>query len=147
MLFLSIFGQKIEAAFGRLGYLACYLTSGVLGTLAQVWAVPESLTPILGASGAIAGVMGVYLIWFPHDRVRVLCFNVLLLVPAYVVIGTWIAIQLIQSYLRPDAMDPGGTIAHLSHLGGAAVGIVEGLASWTALSVMMRLGATNRTRD
>ena len=130
MLFLSIFGQKIEEAFGRSIYLGLYLSSGVIGTAIQVAAIPESFTPILGASGAIAGVMGVYLVWFPRDRVRVLVFNMLVLIPAFVVIGTWISIQLLQSYLRPDVMARAGSIAHLSHIGGAGTGIVEGLLCW-----------------
>ena len=72
MLFLFIFGQKIEEAFGRTLFLGFYVGCGVVGTLIQVVVTPESLTPTLGASGAIAGIMGAYLVWFPRDRVRVL---------------------------------------------------------------------------
>jgi len=124
MLFLFIFGQRIEEAFGRLLYLGFYLGCGVVGTLTEVAATPESLTPIIGASGAIAGVMGAYLVWFPRDRVRVLVFNVLFLVPASGVIGVWIGIQLLRGYFLSGAVAQAGQVAYLSHIGGAAMGIV-----------------------
>ena len=127
ILFLFLFGRRIEEAFGRLLYLGFYLGCGVFGTLTEVAATPESLTPIIGASGAIAGVMGAYLVWFPRDRVRVLVFNVLVLVPASGVIGVWIALQLLRGYFLFGAVAQAGQVAYLSHLGGAAMGIVGSL--------------------
>lgn len=127
MLFLFIFGRRIEEAFGRPTFLGFYLACGVVGTLAQVAAVPDSLTPILGASGAIAGVMGAYLVWFPRDRVRVLFLNVVALVPASGVIGCWIAVQLVRGRFLTGAVAQEGHVAYLSHLGGAAAGALGGL--------------------
>ena len=127
MLFLFIFGRRIEEAFGRPTFLASYLACGVVGTLAQVAAVPDSLTPILGASGAIAGVMGAYLVWFPRDRVRVLFLNVVATVPASGVILCWIAVQLLRSQFLSRAVAQEGHVAYLSHLGGAAAGVLVGL--------------------
>ena len=130
MLFLFIFGQKIEEAFGRLTYLIFYLLCGVIGTLTQINVAPESLTPILGASGAIAGVMGAYLVWFPRDQVRVLVLNFLVLIPAYGVIGCWILIQIIKGYFSTEIAEQVGHIAYLSHIGGAMTGIVASVLIW-----------------
>ena len=109
MLFLFIFGQRIEEAFGRWLFLGFYLASGLVGTTCQIMAVPDSLTPILGASGAIAGIMGAYLVWFPRDRVRVLVLNFLILIPAYAVIGSWIAVQMLRGYFLFGAVASRGT--------------------------------------
>lgn len=129
LLFLSVFGPRVEDALGRGCFLALYLTAGVVGTLAMVVAMPDSLTPTLGASGAVAGVMGASLVRFPRDRVRVLILNILVLVPASVVIGCWIAVQLIHTSFVLGAVSRSGNLAYLAHLGGAATGIAAGLAS------------------
>ena len=130
MLFLFIFGQKIEEALGWGFYLIFYLSCGVIGTLAQVAASPASLTPILGASGAVAGIMGAYLVWFPRDRVRVLVVNVVYLIPASGVIGCWIAWQMLQGfYLNREAAEA-GNIAYVAHIGGASAGIGGGIMIW-----------------
>ena len=128
MLFLTIFGQRVEEVFGRSIFLGFYLGSGLVGTLAQILAEPNSLTPILGASGAIAGVMGAYLVWFPRDRVRVLVFNSLFLVPASGVIGCWIVTQLLLGLCFTGAVAQSSQIAYLAHIGGVVVGIGVGLA-------------------
>ena len=124
MLFLFIFGQKIEEAFGRALFLAFYVGCGVVGTLIQVAITPESLSPTLGASGAIAGIMGAYLVWFPRDRVRVLFFNLLILIPAYAVIGSWIALQVIKGIFLTGSTAEQSNIAYVAHIGGATAGIV-----------------------
>ena len=98
MLFLWIFGDNVEEVLGTFRYILGYLPVGVTGTLAQILAAPDSLIPTLGASGAIAGVMGAYIIWFPHNRVRVLMFNFLTEMPAFVVIGVWILLQIAGGY-------------------------------------------------
>ncbi len=128
LLFLSIFGQRVEEAFGRLWFVGFYTGCGVVGNLAQVSFDPLSLRPILGASGAIAGIMGAYLVWFPRDRVRVLVLNFLFLVPASGVIGCWIVTQLLYRFFLPDDVAHSGGVAYLSHLGGLAVGVVTALA-------------------
>lgn len=127
LLFLSVFGPRVEDVLGRLRFLALYLASGVIGTLALVAAMPDSLTPTLGASGAVAGVMGASLVRFPRDRVRVLVVNILVLVPASAVIGCWIAVQLVHTSFLLGAVSRSGNLAYLAHLGGAATGIAAGL--------------------
>jgi membrane associated rhomboid family serine protease len=87
VLFLWIFGDNVEEVLGTLRYLFVYLACGVMGTLMQIAADPDAMIPTLGASGAIAGVMGAYLIWFPHNQVRVLIFRFITVLPAVLVIG------------------------------------------------------------
>ncbi len=127
MLFLWIFGDNVEEVLGTTRYLLVYLGCGVAGTLAQITAAPDSLIPSLGASGAIAGLMGAYIVWFPHNRVRVLFFNFLTEMPAYLVIGAWIAIQLVQQYGSIGHLGEVGGVAYLAHLGGAIAGLLVAL--------------------
>ena len=127
MLFLWIFGDNVEEVLGTFGYLLAYLLCGVAGTAAQIAAAPNALIPTLGASGAIAGMMGAYIIWFPHNRVRVLLFRFLTVMPAYVVIGGWIAIQVAEGYGSLGHLGEMGGVAYLAHIGGAAAGIVVAL--------------------
>ena len=127
MLFLWIFGDNVEEVLGTFGYLLAYLLCGVAGTAAQIAAAPDALIPTLGASGAIAGMMGAYIVWFPHNRVRVLIFQFLTVIPAYVVIGGWIALQVIQGYGSLGRLGEMGGVAYLAHIGGAAAGIAIAL--------------------
>ena len=127
MLFLWIFGDNVEEVLGTLRYILAYLICGVAGTVAQIAAAPNSLIPTLGASGAIAGVMGAYIIWFPHNRVRVLFFNFLTEMPAYLVIGAWILIQIAGGYGSIGHLGEVGGVAYLAHIGGAAAGLAVGL--------------------
>jgi len=124
MLFLWIFGDNVEEVLGTVRYLLVYLLCGVAGTLAQIAFAPHSLIPTLGASGAIAGLMGAYIVWFPRNRVRVLFFNFLTEMPAFLVIGAWIAIQLIQGYGSIGRLGEVGGVAYLAHLGGAVAGLL-----------------------
>ncbi|HEV3164902.1 MAG TPA: rhomboid family intramembrane serine protease, partial [Isosphaeraceae bacterium] len=94
MLFLWIFGDNVEEVFGSVWYCLFYLACGLVGTMAQVAAAPNSVIPSLGASGAIAGVMGAYVVWFPRNRVRVLVLRFLVEVPALIVIGAWFVFQV-----------------------------------------------------
>ena len=123
MLYLWIVGDNVEEVLGRLGYLIVYLACGLVGSLAQILVNPDSITPTLGASGAIAGIMGAYVIWFPHNQIRVLLFRFITVLPAIIVIGGWIALQI---YLGAGAWrragDSGG-VAYLAHVGGALTGI------------------------
>ena len=127
MLFLWIFGDNVEEVLGTVRYVLAYLACGIAGSLAQILAAPDSLIPTLGASGAIAGVMGAYIIWFPHNRVRVLFFNFLTEMPAYLVIGAWILIQIAGGYGSIGHLGEVGGVAYLAHIGGAAAGMGMGL--------------------
>src|SRR5262245_29560694 len=101
MLFLWIFGDNIEDALGHIKYLIFYLVCGILASLAHVAVTYASgadpLIPCLGASGAISGVLGGYLLLFPHRRVTVIFFRVLTEVPAFVAIGMWFVFQIVSS--------------------------------------------------
>ncbi len=126
MLYLWIFGDNCEEVLGSIRYVVVYLCCGLIASLAQVAAAPESLIPTLGASGAIAGVMGMYLVWFPYNQVRVLVFRVILHVPAVIVIGLWIALQMAQGVGSLGQLGVSGGVAYLAHVGGAVAGVISG---------------------
>jgi membrane associated rhomboid family serine protease len=132
MLFLWIFGDNLEDFFGHLGFLAFYLACGVAAALAQVLPAPDSTVPMVGASGAIAGVMGGYLLLFPRARVDVLVILVIIIrmiaLPAWVMLGFWFGIQLVNSYVS-FGLDSGG-VAFLAHSGGFAAGLLLTLPFW-----------------
>ena len=121
MLFLFIFGDNLENMLGHIRFAAFYLVCGIAAALAQVVMDPGSAIPMLGASGAISGVLGGYLLLFPQRRVRALIFNFLTEVPALVALGLWIGVQLLQGYLSPA--DQGG-VAYAAHIGGFIAGVV-----------------------
>lgn len=123
MLFLWIFGDNVEEVLGRFRYVVVYLACGLIGSLFQILANPNSIIPTLGASGAIAGVMGMYLIWFPHNRVRVLVFRYVTEMPAVVVIGVWIMIQVLEGVGSFSRLGMTGGVAYLAHVGGALTGL------------------------
>ena len=131
MLFLYIFGDNMEEEMGHLGFLLFYLGSGVAAALAQFGADPQSMVPMVGASGAIAGVMGGYLLMFPKARVDVFFFFVLFFrvvpIPAFIVLGVWFAIQLGSGWATPA--DQGG-VAYWAHAGGFVAGLVASLPLW-----------------
>jgi membrane associated rhomboid family serine protease len=128
MLFLWIFGDNVEEVLGRARYVAFYLCAGVAGSLLLIVADRDSLIPTLGASGAIAGVMGAYVTWFPYHRVRVFVIRRVLEVPALVVIGVWMAIQVLLGLLSISHLGEAGGVAYLAHVGGAAMGLLLGFA-------------------
>ena len=123
LLFLWIFGDNIEHRFGSLAFLGLYLAAGLAASLAQVMLDPVSIVPSLGASGAISGVMGAYLVLFPRNRVHALFFFVIVTVPAIVVLGAWIFFQLIDGFGAITSEQVGG-IAYGAHIGGFVAGIV-----------------------
>ncbi|HKQ74348.1 MAG TPA: rhomboid family intramembrane serine protease [Blastocatellia bacterium] len=123
MLFLWIFGDNVEARLGRARYLAFYLACGVAATLAQVAVSSGSNIPNLGASGAISGVLGAYLILFPQGRVRVLMRGGTVAVPALVVIGLWILLQLVNGIGSITHSSQTGGVAYMAHIGGFVVGM------------------------
>jgi membrane associated rhomboid family serine protease len=98
-----------------------------MGTLVQIAANPDSLVPTLGASGAIAGIMGAYVVWFPHNRVRVLVFRFITVMPALLVIGLWIVMQVWLGLGSIGQLGEVGGVAYLAHVGGAATGIFVAL--------------------
>ncbi len=131
MLFLWIFGDNIEDRMGHVRYLVFYLLCGVLASLAHVFssaavAVDQSslLIPSLGASGAISGVLGAYLLLHPKRRVTVILFRFLTDVPAYVAIGIWFAFQLINGLGMLGGGSQQGGVAYAAHIGGFIAGVV-----------------------
>jgi len=131
MLFLWIFGDNVEDRMGHLRYLIFYLLTGVLASLAHVFitamvAVDQSslLVPSLGASGAISGVLGAYLVLHPKRRVTVILFRFLTDVPAYVAVGIWFAFQLISGLGVLGGGSQQGGVAYAAHIGGFVAGVV-----------------------
>jgi membrane associated rhomboid family serine protease len=131
MLFLWIFGDNIEDRLGHAKYLVFYLLCGVIASLAHVFttgvfASQESsmLVPSLGASGAISGVLGGYLLLHPKRRVTVILFRFLTQVPAYVAIGIWFAFQLISGLGMLGGGSQQGGVAYAAHIGGFLAGLI-----------------------
>jgi membrane associated rhomboid family serine protease len=127
MLYLWIFGDNVEEVLGHVRYLVVYLACGLAASVAHIALAPDSLVPTLGASGAIAGVMGMYLIWFPNNQVRVLAFRTITWMPALLVIGLWIVLQLVLGMGELSTAGQKGGVAYAAHVGGAAAGIIFGL--------------------
>ncbi len=127
MLFLSVFAPAVEDAIGRGRFLVFYLLCGLAATAAQVAVAPRSTVPQLGASGAIAGVMGAFLVTFPRDRIKVLWFLGIFIdvayVPAFVLVGVWLLMQLLNQTASVVHADSGG-VAYMAHVGGAGFGIL-----------------------
>lgn len=125
MLYLWIFGNNIEDACGHGRFLLFYLVCGVAAALAQTWSNPGSELPMVGASGAIGGVLGAYLLLHPRARVLVLIpiffYMHVARVPALVVLGLWFVIQFVQSAAVPT---DGGGVAYWAHIGGFVAGAV-----------------------
>ncbi len=125
MLFLWIFGDNVEHRFGSGPFAAFYLASGLAATVAQVWLDPGSLIPNLGASGAISGVMGAYLVLFPRNKVRAILVYMVVSVPAIVAIGLWIALQFFNGWGAIMATEETvGGVAYGAHIGGFLAGVV-----------------------
>lgn len=129
MLYLWIFGNNVEDVFGHLRFLAFYLLSGLVATVAFVAANPDNPSTLVGASGAVAGVLGAYLVLFPHARVTSLVpflFFLPLELPAVIVLGLWFVLQLNQ--VTQTASMAGGGVAYLAHVAGFVFGLVVTLA-------------------
>jgi len=128
MLFLWIFGDNVEDVMGHITYLIFYLVVGVIGSLAHCWINPDSQTVLIGASGAISGVLAAYVVCFPHGRISTLVFLKLfvtvVMLPAWVMIGIWGVLQLAQGILS-IGVAPGqaDSIAYLAHIGGFVAGL------------------------
>lgn len=125
LLYLWIFGDNVEQRFGKFPFLLFYLLSGVAATLVQVGLAPQVIIPNLGASGAISGVLGAYLILFPRNRVHALFFWFIVSVPAFLAIGLWILLQLFSGWgTLISANEALGGVAYGAHIGGFFAGIV-----------------------
>jgi rhomboid family protein len=126
MIFLWAFGPVIEDAMGPLRYLTFYLAGGVVAMLAQVFAIPSSTVPNLGASGAIAAVMGAFLVTYPRDRIKavliIFVFIDVTLIPAAVLIGVWFVMQLFSA--GSVATVQTGGVAYIAHVGGFIFGVL-----------------------
>jgi membrane associated rhomboid family serine protease len=127
--FLWIFGDNVEDRIGHARYLALYLVAGVAATLAHVIANPASTLPTVGASGAIAGVLGAYFLAYPRARVTTLVpifvFIHVAVLPAWVVLGMWFALQFLSGALSLAATQASaGGVAWWAHIGGFAAGLL-----------------------
>jgi membrane associated rhomboid family serine protease len=125
MLYLIIFGDNVEDLFGHFKFLVFYLMCGVIAMAAQFLAAPYVNIPNLGASGAIAGVLGAYLVLFPRRRVRVLLSWFVVPMPAIIVIGVWILLQLFSGFgsMSTSGASTGG-VAYMAHIGGFIAGLI-----------------------
>jgi membrane associated rhomboid family serine protease len=127
MLYLYIFGDNVEDRIGHLPFLAFYLVCGIAATFAQYYVNSGSSIPNVGASGAIAGVLGAYLLMFPHARVDVLVIRQIISLPALAVIGFWIVLQLFSGFgsiAQTDETADTGGVAYMAHIGGFVAGLV-----------------------
>jgi membrane associated rhomboid family serine protease len=127
MLYLWIFGDNIEDRFGPVKFLIFYLVCGLAATFAQYYVSPSSRIPNVGASGAIAGILGSYLLLFPHARVRVLLYNQIVHMPALAVLGFWIVLQIFAGagalFATAQSEETGG-VAYMAHVGGFVAGFL-----------------------
>ncbi|HYX52974.1 MAG TPA: rhomboid family intramembrane serine protease [Candidatus Limnocylindrales bacterium] len=129
MVFLWCFGPMIEDAMGPARYLPFYILSGITGSLAQIALVPSSTLPELGASGAIAGIMGAFLVTYPGDRIKSVMFLGIFwkttFIPAAILIGVWFLIQLF-SQVTAGPSQSGEGVAYAAHVGGFIFGAIFG---------------------
>jgi membrane associated rhomboid family serine protease len=126
MLFLWVFGNNIEDRYGRVLYLAFYLVGGLLATFAHIFTDASSTVPVVGASGAIAAVMGAYLALYPNVRIRTLFFFIFIMfreISAKWLLTVWFVMQFF------DAFNPSSGVAWAAHVGGFVFGVLVGLAT------------------
>ena len=129
MLFLWIFGDNVEHRIGHVQFLVFYVVAGVIAAFAQILVDTQSVIPVLGASGAISGILGAYLVMFPTNRVLVLIIRFPVWVPAIVAIGMWAVFQLVNglgSFAVAEGTSAGG-VAYMAHIGGFVAGVVAGI--------------------
>ncbi|HZM51979.1 MAG TPA: rhomboid family intramembrane serine protease [Vicinamibacteria bacterium] len=133
MLYLWIFGDNLNKVMGQVRYFLFYIVCGLAAGLAHIAFNSGSGVPSVGASGAISGVLGGYMVLFPRNRVRVMMRGGITAVPAYVMLGLWILIQIVSGAM--DQGGEGGGVAFMAHIGGFAAGLV-----------LVKLFAAGRTR-
>ena len=128
MWFLYIFGDNVESILGHVKYFIFYLACGIGAALAQFFVEPASQVPMIGASGAVAGVLGAYMIRFPKARVHVLAVIIIFIttfvVPAQIVLGLWFLMQL-SGGLGSLGVDTTGGVAWFAHIGGFIIGVTS----------------------
>ena len=122
MLFLFIFGDNVEHRLGRLGYLVTYLACGAAATFFYALFAGDSQIPLVGASGAISGVLGLYFVWFPHNVVKTIFFFQLVRVPARLVLGFYVIVDNLLPFIA--GRSSGGGVAHGAHIGGFIAGFL-----------------------
>ena len=122
MVYLWIFGDNIEDRLGHVKFFVFYLICGFVASLAHILFGPDSVIPSLGASGAIAGVLGSYLMLFPRKNVRVLVARTIVNMPAWAVLGFWIALQIFSQIGVSGGQSSG--VAYLAHIGGFFAGVI-----------------------
>lgn len=127
MWFLYVFGDNVESALGHGRYLLFYLAGGATASLAHAVTQPSSVVPTVGASGAIAAVLGAYLVIYPHSRVHTLVFLGIFVtvaeLPAVVMLGFWFLLQFLEGTLSLAAQPTGGGVAWFAHIGGFLFGV------------------------
>ncbi len=124
MLYLWIFGDNVEDRMGHVKFLIFYLLCGLLASATHIFFGPKSIIPSLGASGAIAGVLGAYLVLFPRQGVRVLQWGTVVQVPALIVIGLWGLLQFVSGFGSLGSTGESGGVAYMAHVGGFVAGII-----------------------
>lgn len=129
MLFLWIFGDNVEDVMGHVRFIIFYLLTAIGASLAQVLVDPDSRVPMVGASGAVSGLLAAYIVLFPHGRIRTLIifgvFITMTMLPAWVMIGYWIFLQVISAFGSLSTIgDQQGGVAFFAHVGGFVAGLV-----------------------
>ncbi len=128
MLYLWVFGDNLESRMGHVKYLFFYLLCGLVASLCHVFASSilgkDLLIPSLGASGAISGVLGGYLLLFPKNRIKILAFAFIIHVPAFITLGLWIGLQLFSGWGSLESTGDGGGVAYAAHIGGFFAGLL-----------------------
>lgn len=131
MLFLWVFGDNLEDEMGHGPFLGFYLFGGAAAAFAQVAADPASFIPMVGASGAVAAVMGGYILMFPRARVDILIFIIFIIrivpLPAWIILGLWFALQIVSGSMTPV---DGGGVAYWAHAGGFIAGLLLTVPLW-----------------
>lgn len=128
MLYLWIFGDNVEDLLGKFYFILMYLLAGLVGSFAHILVSPNSTIPTIGASGAVSGVLGCYMVLYPKARVLALVpivfFLRIIMLPAYVFLGFWIFLQLLYGF---GSIGGGAGVAYFAHIGGFVVGILFGI--------------------
>ncbi|HBA27068.1 MAG TPA: rhomboid family intramembrane serine protease, partial [Nitrospinae bacterium] len=126
MLYLWIFGNNIEDSMGHIRFIFFYLICGTVASLTHIFLAPNSKIPMVGASGAVSGILGAYLLLFPHARILTLVtfgfFVRMIKIPAMVVLGFWIVLQFLNSTVASGS--EGGGVAWFAHIGGFFAGLI-----------------------
>lgn len=127
MLYLWIFGDNVEHRFGGMKFLVFYLVSGLAASLAQIALAPDSVIPTLGASGAISGILGAYLVLFPRNQVMAVFLFRIVSIPAVFVLGLWAVTQFFSGVGSLEHAGTTGGVAYAAHIGGFVAGVVAGV--------------------